>query len=72
MVFYSDIRAPAVKISLNGCLVRFILEETFEEEFTEKYIETLTLAIEYRLQAQISSGATIQLHEIISETHSNM
>ena len=72
MVFYSDIRAPALKISLNGSLVRFILEETFEIEFTDDYIETLTKTIEYRLATQIASGVTISLSETILETHSNL
>jgi hypothetical protein len=73
MVFYSDIRAPAVQISLNANLCRFILEELYPDAaYSEKHIETLTMAVEYRLATQLSCGETVSLHETIIETNSNL
>ena len=73
MVFFSDIRAPAVKISLNANLVRFVLEEHRETTtYTENYIEMVTRTIEYRLANIISAGTPVKLFELIIETEENI
>ena len=73
MVFYRDIRASPVEISVNANFVRQIIEETTDREYSEDYIEELSKIVEQRVSAQLASDnlAIPSLGRIIWTSHTD-
>ena len=59
MIYWTDPRALACKIQINHGLVSFILEESFEREFSNETIEKVTLKIEQRIMHCLGFGKNV-------------
>ena len=57
--YWTDPRALACKIEINHGLVSFILEESYQREFSQETIEKVTLKIEQCVAHCLGFGKTI-------------